>query len=820
MSDKPSYKDLEKKVRDLEDKLITYENLLSRKKITTPSTDCRLTEKFLRDSDEKFRFILDKIPALIWQKDYSGTYIQANKTFCDAHGFDAKKIIGKSDHDIFPTELADRYVSADRRVIASGRPELGIEEYLKMPHGELGWSRKNKMPYFDDDGKVAGTIGFAVNITDTKKAEQARRESEIKYRCVVEHANEIIAVSQDGMLKFINPKALQFSGYSEKELLSKPFTEFIHPEDRQMVIQHHLKAFQGEKPTGPYSLRIIDKAGETKWLETSEVVITWEGKPATLSFLTDISERKEVEDALRDSEQKFRGLFENAVEGFFQSTPEGRFISVNPAFAKILGYASPQEVIDNIADIASQYYLNLEDRKIYQNLIQENGMVNNIEFKVKRKDGSTIWVSNSTRPHYDDHGNIVLYEGIVEDITERKNYEEALRQSEERYRDLFENVTDLLYFHDLDGNFIETNYAFKQTHGYGNEDFDIINVRDLMPESDRQKFDKYLVRIQQNEKDEGHFRIVKKNGGLITVEYKNSLVRDCAGKPIGVRGSARDITVRLKAENERKQLEVHLRQMQKMEAVGRMAGAVAHHYNNLLSVVMGNLEMAISDLPEHSVITKDLDAAMHATRRAAKLGAMMLAYLGQSLGRKKLLDLSAVFQNALSNFLGDRPEHVTLKTDLPDSGFVVMANLDQINQVIGNLLINAMESLGEKPGTVSASIYRAPRAKISSAHRWPVEFQPEDPDYACLEVADSGCGIAEDDIEKLFDPFYSNKFIGRGLGLSVALGTVRSHGGCITVQSALGLGSVFRVFLPLSSESAPIPKIVRQPETSPPLQTA
>ena len=823
MNEKPTYKYLEKKIRDLEAKLDSYKksgvvnkNQSSPIGIIPESPDCQLTEKLLRDSEDKFRFILDKVPALIWQKDRDGTYIQVNKTFCDTHGLDAKEIIGKSDYDIFPPELADRYASADRRVIASGRPELGIEEDLKMPHGELGWSRKDKIPYFDDEGKVAGTIGFAVNITETKRAEQARRESEIKYRMVVEYSNELIAVAQDGMLKFVNPKAAQYSGYSEKELMSKPFTEFIYPDDRQMVIQRHLKMLQGENTTGAYALRTVDRSGEIKWVETSEVIITWEGKPAILSFLTDINERKQVEDALRDSEEKFRGLFENAVEGFFQSTPEGRFINVNPAFAKILGYSSPEEVINSITDIASQYYANLEDRKNYQRLIQKDGTVNNIEFKVKRKDGSTIWVSNSTRAHYDDQGMIARYEGIVEDITERKKYERALRQSEERYRDLFENVSDLLYFHDLDGNFIESNLAFKQTHGYDEDDFEIINVRDLMPEADLHKFDEYLIKIQKNEKDEGHFRLVKKDGGLITAEYKNSLVRDCAGKPIGVRGSARDITVRLKAEKERKQLETRLRQMQKMEAVGRMAGAVAHHYNNLLSVVMGSLEMAMGGLTEHIEIAHDLDIAMHATRRAAKLGSMMLAYLGQSMGRMELLDLSAAFQNTLSNLIGYRPDYVTLDTDLPDPGPVVSANSDQINQVIGNLLINALESMGEKPGTVSVSIRTVAGARIPSTHRWPVEFQPETSDYACLEVADSGCGIAKDDIEKLFDPFYSNKFIGRGLGLSVALGIVRAHGGCITVQSTPGRGSVFRVFLPLSPESSPISTAVWLPEAGAP----
>ena len=263
------------------------------------------------------------------------------------------------------------------------------------------------------------------------------------------------------------------------------------------------------------------------------------------------------------------------------------------------------------------------------------------------------------------------------------------------------------------------------------------------------------------------------------------------GKPLLMQGTHQDVTARKAAE-------AKILHLQKAESLGRMAGAIAHRYNNLLAVVTGNLEMAMEDCAVARAPLAELQEAMSAARRASNLGGMMLAYLGQKIVRDERLDLSAVCRRLLPGLTGETPPQVALESDFPEPGPVVRANADQFRQVLDNLLCNAREALGDGGGRVAVTLRTVFPRDIPAAHRWPVEFRPEAAAYACLEVADTGGGIAEDAMPKLFDPFYSTKFVGRGLGLSVILGTVKAYDGCVSVESAPGGGSVFRVFLPVS----------------------
>jgi CheY-like chemotaxis protein len=181
----------------------------------------------------------------------------------------------------------------------------------------------------------------------------------------------------------------------------------------------------------------------------------------------------------------------------------------------------------------------------------------------------------------------------------------------------------------------------------------------------------------------------------------------------------------------------------------------------------------------------------------------MLTYLGQSFDKRELADLAAICRQGLSMLQASLPGKLTLEANLPSPGPAVMVNKNEILQVLTNLMTNAWEALGDGSGSVRMSVKTVPPADISRAQRYPMDWQPGDNHYACLEVTDTGCGVASNDIEMLFDPFYTSKFTGRGLGLAVALGIVKAHEGVITVESHLGGGSIFRVFLPVSAQEAP-----------------
>ena len=270
-----------------------------------------------------------------------------------------------------------------------------------------------------------------------------------------------------------------------------------------------------------------------------------------IETLLDITERKRAEKALRESEEKYRSIFENAVEGFFQSTPEGRFISVNPAFAEMLGYASPEELISNISDIAEQYYVNPEDRLRYKQLLQKDGSVEHFEFRVRCKDGSKIWVSNSTRAIYDPGGKIARYEGNIKNITLRKQALQSLRESEEKHRLLAENTVDCIWQMNLDLEFTYINQAIFPLLGYTTKEWIGSKLSEHCSSKEMEKMQAIIADVFANlpgkttEVFETSF--YHKNGKEIPCELSGKIILDDAGNPIYFQGSARDITERKNA---------------------------------------------------------------------------------------------------------------------------------------------------------------------------------------------------------------------------------------------------------------------------------
>jgi two-component system cell cycle sensor histidine kinase/response regulator CckA len=251
---------------------------------------------------------------------------------------------------------------------------------------------------------------------------------------------------------------------------------------------------------------------------------------------------------------------------------------------------------------------------------------------------------------------------------------------------------------------------------------------------------------------------------------------------------------------EHRRMEAESRQFQKAESLNRMAGAIAHLFNNQMQAVMVSLDL-LGELPPGADPAKYLAMGKRASERAAEVSQLMLVYLGQSAGNREARLLAELCRDCLSHLQSSLPKTVMLEADLPSPGPLVLANTEQVQQVLLNLVANARESLGDDPGSIRLSLRTWAGADIPSTHRFPIGWKPQEPEYACLEVADTGCGILAADIEKLFDPFFSTKFTGRGMGLPVVLGILQAHGAAVTVESRPGQGTVFRAYFPLAPET-------------------
>ena len=258
---------------------------------------------------------------------------------------------------------------------------------------------------------------------------------------------------------------------------------------------------------------------------------------------------------------------------------------------------------------------------------------------------------------------------------------------------------------------------------------------------------------------------------------------------------------RAKAEEERARLEARLHQAEKAESLGRMAAAIAHHFNNKLTAVMGSLDLALDELAEGRDARVEIGHAQEATRQASLVSRLMLAYLGQSFHVRQVFDLVAACREALRELTRTQPATVHIRTSLPDRPIMVKGSAVDIRQVLENLVVNAGEAMAGAHGDIFVSVREVRAADVVPSPvlspGWTVGAGP----YVCLEVSDPGSGMDPETIQNAFDPFFTTKFTGRGLGLPVALGIVRAHEGTVTVSSEPGRGSTFRVFLPVDTHA-------------------
>jgi PAS domain S-box-containing protein len=523
-------------------------------------------------------------------------------------------------------------------------------------------------------------------------------------------------------------------------------------------------------------------------------------------YFRDSTQKKLAEKALKISEERYSQLAEHSRTMVWELDSTGLYTHLNQISEKILGYKT-EEIVGKL----HFYDLHPEEgREEFKaaafEILNQKESILELENPMQRKDGRIVWVSTSAIPIIDTDGFVLGYRGTDNDITERKEAEALLSEERCRLSSIIEGTQVGTWEWNVQTGKTVFNEQWANIIGYTLTELAPVSVdtwrKSVHPED-------YIMASGLLEKYfkkelpyfECETRMRHKNGNWVWILSRGKVATwTDDGKPLLMFGTEQVINDRKLAELEKAKLEEENRQLQKTESLGRMSGAIAHHFNNQLSVVMGYLEMVIANLSKSDPHSVKLSTAMQAARKAAEISGLLLTYLGQRQRKFETLDFSGLCRSYLPVLKTGIPQNITFETDIPSSGLQILADAKSIQVVLTNLISNAWESIGDKPGLVRLTLKTVSKTDIPESHRYPVEWQPQEQSYVCLEIADSGCGIEEKDIDKIFDPFFSTKFIGRGLGLSVVLGIARAHEAAITVESRIGTGSVFRVFFPLQTQ--------------------
>jgi len=510
--------------------------------------------------------------------------------------------------------------------------------------------------------------------------------------------------------------------------------------------------------------------------------------------------RLQAEKRYNDLLVRYEYLLENAPFPIIISGMTTRkLLYQNPAAAALFGIKAE----DESKVLVSDFYAIPDQRQAILEMIESQGSVRDYEVVLKKTDGQEIWTSiTAAKVTFDDQ--TALFSSVL-DVTERVRARAELKELSDRLQLITDNMLDVVWLIDVQtSRFLYVSPSVYQLCGYKPEEMMAQLADNLLSPESREKV-AFLAREAQQKIADGETlsegRLVRidllhRDGSTVHIEEVSRYIisADGAVRHIGV---SRDISERIRAESEKVRLEGKLQQLKKAESLSRLAGAVAHHFNNRLHGVLGYLEFSMEDVKKGIFPVENLEAATDAARQAAEIGALMLTYLGESMISTDSIDLRELCKSTFADIQKKSPEnlefeHVSSEVPLP-----VRANTGQLRQVLMNLYANAVEAIGARNGVIKTELRIAGKDEIDSVNRYPVDWEPDEALYGSFKITDNGDGIASADLEQIFDPFFTTRFTGRGLGLAVALGVIRNHGGGMAVISEPGKGSSFSFYLPL-----------------------
>ncbi|MGD8241969.1 MAG: PAS domain S-box protein [Desulfobacterales bacterium] len=782
MTEKPSYEELEQQVKEMTQDKFNYKK----------------AEKALKESEERYRGVIEDLPALICNFLPSGEITFVNRAYCEYFGKTPKQLVGNSFLSLIP-ESEQKTVMDNISNLTVESPTDSHAHKVIAPDGKIRWHRWTNRALFDAQGKVISYQSIGEDITEYKRIEEVLRKNEKKYRTLIEGAPDLVysySTIRGGI--YYSPNVQTVLGYSESHLLKNPhlWRNSIHPEDSHRVAaairdSHYGQAFEIE-------YRIKDSEGHWIWLldrsigrkkESGEVVI--EG------IASDITERKRAEEALRKSEERYRLLIEHQNDLVVEVDPEGHFLFVSPSYCNTFGKTEEELLGERFMPLVHE-----DDRESTaqaMNALHHPPHTAYMEQRAMTRFGWR-WLAWSDRAILGEDGKIETIVGVGRDITDRKQTEMALRESEKKWRNILIETPQIGISLDRQAKIIFANKRFLELTGWRAEEvlnrnwFDLFIAEDVREEI-RAVFEKVMHTRDEIGYSTNENEILTRSGERLNIAWSNVLTKDPNGAVVDVTCLGIDLTDRKRAEKERKRLQAQLIQAQKMEAIGTLAGGIAHNFNNTLMGIQGRASLMMFDKDPSDPDYEHLSGIEECVKNAMELNKDLLGFARGGKYEVKPTHLNSLIRHENEMF-GRTKKEIRIHGKYEEELWAVEVDQIQIKQALLNLYVNAWQAM---PGGGDLYI-QTKNVSLGEEDTKPFEIDPGR--YVKVSVTDTGVGMDAAIRKKIFDPFFSTKRQGEGSGLGLAslYGIIKNHGGFVNVYSEKGEGTTFNLYLPASKK--------------------
>ena len=737
-------------------------------------------ERTPHENERNYRFLLEEASDAILIADAAWRWITVNPQACELLGYSEDELLALSVADVIaPEDLEAHPLRMD-----------ALRDHQRVRSERLLLRKDGRRVPTEISSRILPDGRFQAIVRDVSK----RKEAEAALRrgrewLELAHSAGGIgvwewdlqadhAIWSDSYYRLLGLEPSPKATYAD-------WLERLHPDDLELVERHFSALQAGGRFTTDY--RIVRPDGQVRWHYNVGICsLDADGQPQRITGMSmDVTERKLAEAALRESEERYRTLIDNATDLIYSHDLSGRFLSINRAGEAVTGYTQAELLQLTLLDLVAPEYWDLLRQRARDRIEDGNVKRTTCELELVARDGRRVPVEISSAA-ITQEGRIVALQGVARDTSERRTAEAALRASEARFRAICEASPLGIFLADTQGGCVYSNPAMLQQLGLpagqelGTGWTEVLHSEDRVP-----IMAEWSAAIRERRGFEVNQRVLRANGLVTQLVIRVAPVWE-GEQLLGFVGCSLDVT-------ERASLEEQLRQAQKMEAVGRLAGGVAHDFNNMLAVINGYSELSLIGLEPCSPLREPLQEIQKAGDRAATLTRQLLAFSRKQLLRPETLDLNRVvseMHTMLSRLIG---EDIMLATRLAAELDRISADPGQIEQVILNLAVNARDAMprGGRLTLSTRNVY------LDAASVRPHAHQPPGP-YVLLEVSDTGCGMSPEVQARIFEPFFTTKNLGEGtgLGLATVYGIVTQSGGHVEVVSTPDVGSDFRIYLP------------------------